>query len=66
MKQCPYYKPGSINFFASCRELAETIDEVFWVTDPAKKQMLYISPGYERIWGRSCERAWMAFVRSRI
>ncbi|MGZ5111702.1 MAG: PAS domain S-box protein [Usitatibacter sp.] len=37
------------------RELAENIREVFWLTDAAKNQMLYVSPGYEQIWGRSCE-----------
>ncbi|MFN0298928.1 MAG: ATP-binding protein [Burkholderiales bacterium] len=36
------------------RQLAENIHEVFWMTDPAKNTMLYISPGYERIWGRTC------------
>ena len=37
------------------RQLAENIHEVFWLTDPSKQQLIYISPGYERIWGRSCE-----------
>jgi len=37
------------------RQLAENITEVFWLTDPAKNEMLYISPAYEKIWGRSCE-----------
>ena len=37
------------------RQLAEHIREVFWMTDSAKQQMLYISSGYEEIWGRSCE-----------
>jgi PAS domain S-box-containing protein len=37
------------------RQLAENIVEVFWMTDPAKQQMLYVSSGYEQIWGRSCE-----------
>jgi len=37
------------------RQLTKHIREVFWMTDPAKQQMLYISSGYERIWGRSCE-----------
>jgi PAS domain S-box-containing protein len=47
------------------RELAETVQEIFWITDPAKSQMLYISPAYERIWGRSCRslydqpRSWL-------
>jgi PAS domain S-box-containing protein len=36
------------------RELAENIREVFWMTDPAKNQILYISPAYEKIWGRTC------------
>jgi PAS domain S-box-containing protein len=35
--------------------IAETIDEVFWAADPAITRMLYVSPGYERIWGRSCQ-----------
>lgn len=37
------------------RQLAENIQEVFWMTDVTKNQMIYISPGYEKIWGRSCE-----------
>jgi len=37
------------------RQLAENIREVFWLTNPDKYQMLYISPGYEAIWGRTCE-----------
>lgn len=35
-------------------DLTETIDEVFWIADAAITHMLYISPGYERLWGRSC------------
>jgi len=37
------------------RELATSIDEVFWVSTPDRSQMLFISPAYEKIWGRSCE-----------
>lgn len=37
------------------RQLAETIEEVFWITNPEKTKILYISPGYEKIWGRSVE-----------
>jgi PAS domain S-box-containing protein len=36
------------------RQMAENIREVFWMSDPIKPQMLYISPIYEAIWGRSC------------
>lgn len=35
-------------------QLAENIREVFWLTDPQKSHMIYISPGYEHIWGRTC------------
>lgn len=37
------------------RELAETIDEAFSVIDPHDNRILYISPAYEKIWGRSCQ-----------
>jgi PAS domain S-box-containing protein len=35
-------------------QLAESIGAVFWMTDPAKTSMIYVSPGYEKVWGRSC------------
>ncbi len=34
------------------RQVVENIREVFWMTDVAGSQLLYISPGYEAIWGR--------------
>ena len=37
------------------RQLAENIHQVFWMSDPDKSEMLYISPAYEKIWGRTCE-----------
>ncbi len=37
------------------RQLAENIHEVFWMIDPAAREMLYVSPAYEQVWGRSCE-----------
>lgn len=36
------------------RQLAENISEVFWMTAPDENEVLYISPGYEKIWGRTC------------
>ncbi len=35
------------------RQVAENIREVFWLTTPDKSEMIYISPAYEEIWGRS-------------
>ena len=37
------------------RQVTEAIDQVFWMTDQTKNEMLYVSPGYERIWGRTCQ-----------
>jgi two-component system cell cycle sensor histidine kinase/response regulator CckA len=37
------------------RQLAESIREVFWLTDPLKNQVVYISPAYEEVWGRTCD-----------
>jgi PAS domain S-box-containing protein len=49
---------------ATSRRLAETlerfeqvtsnINEVFWLTDVSKKKLIYVSPAYERTWGKSC------------
>jgi two-component system, NtrC family, sensor kinase len=37
------------------RQLAENISEVFWMVSPASPGVLYVSPAYEHVWGRSCE-----------
>ena len=37
------------------RQLAENIDEVFWMIDTEATQILYVSPAYQEIWGRTCE-----------
>jgi PAS domain S-box-containing protein len=50
------------------RQIAESIDEVFWITPPEKDRMIYVSPAYEKIWGRPCSelyinpRNWLAAV----
>lgn len=49
------------------RELAESIREVFWLTEPDGR-MLYVSPAYEAIWGANAEalyssqERWLEFV----
>lgn len=35
------------------RQLAENIREVFWMTSSDQSQILYISPAFEEVWGRS-------------
>jgi PAS domain S-box-containing protein len=34
------------------RQVVESIDEVFWVSSTSGQQLLYVSPKFERIWGR--------------
>ena len=36
------------------RQLAENINEVFFLMDASNGEILYISPAYERIWDRTC------------
>lgn len=47
------------------RLLVNSVDDVFWISDPRQEQLIYASPAYEKIWGHSCEslktnyREWM-------
>jgi PAS domain S-box-containing protein len=49
------------------RQLTENIHEVFWMMTPTADEMLYISPAYEQVWGRTCEslyRSPMSWIES--
>ena len=48
------------------RQLAENINEVFWVMDVAARQIVYVSPAYPEIWGRTCESCSLASWRDSI
>ncbi len=37
------------------REMADNIREVFWLFDWAEQKVIYVSPAYEEIWGRSVQ-----------
>ena len=40
---------------------------MFYINDPKKTRMLYVSPAYEEIWGRTCESLYehpMSFVEA--
>jgi PAS domain S-box-containing protein len=37
------------------RQLAENLEDVFWVADPVIEKVIYVSPAYDRLWGRSAE-----------
>lgn len=40
---------------ARFRQIAESIQEVFWMFDYNQKKMIYVSPAFESIWGRSIQ-----------
>ena len=37
------------------RQMADAINAVFWMRDTAINRIFYVSPAYQRIWGRSLE-----------
>ncbi len=37
------------------RRVTETIDDVFWISDCEIKSGVYVSPAYEKIWGRTID-----------
>ncbi len=50
------------------RQLAETVQDVFWIFCPRSETVLYVSPAYATIWGRSPQalydnpRDWMEAI----
>ncbi len=50
------------------RQMAENIEEVFWLADVSPRRIVYVSPAYERISGRlaselrTAPRAWLEFI----
>lgn len=50
------------------RQMAENIEDVFWMLAPQQGRLLYVSPAFELLWGRSADvlhddiGSWIAFV----
>ena len=50
------------------RLVIESVNEVLWLTDWVKRELLYVSPNYETVFGRSCQslfenrRSWIEAV----
>ncbi len=38
------------------RQLAEQVQDVFWIYSPQQERLLYVSPAFELIWRQPCER----------
>lgn len=53
------------------RQVTEAITEVFWMTNIEKTEMIYVSPGYEKVWGRTCQslyaapRTWLESIHAK-
>ena len=43
------------------REMADNIREVFWLFDWIEQKVIYVSPAYETIWGRSVEDLYIRY-----
>ncbi|WP_049558154.1 PAS domain S-box protein [Limnoraphis robusta] len=43
------------------RQIAENVEDVFFVHSLNPPQMLYINPAYEKIWGRSCQEIYQRY-----
>lgn len=55
LRQSPAETVGEGEIF---RQIAESLDEVLWLTDPTTQETIYISPAYEKVWGRSREEVY--------
>jgi PAS domain S-box-containing protein len=42
------------------RQLSENITDAFWMRDVEETRMVYVSPAYETIWGRSCKKLYQS------
>jgi two-component system cell cycle sensor histidine kinase/response regulator CckA len=42
------------------RLMAETIQDVFWISTPEIDSMMYVSPAYEQVWGHTCQELYQS------
>ena len=56
MKKLVAKPSDEIPFFSAAffEQVAENIEQVIWLRDNASGQILYVSPTFESVWGRSC------------
>ena len=40
--------------YPSLQQVLQNIKQVVWVIEPASDRVLYVSPGFEMVWGHSC------------
>ena len=54
LEQLKKEREKAIEFENKFRQIAENIDEVFWLRTDSK--MIYVSPSFEKIWGVPCQK----------
>lgn len=37
------------------RQIADNINEIFWMSDLNLEEVLYVNPAYEKVWGKTCQ-----------
>lgn len=53
---------------AKFRHLADNVTDAFWIRSPDMREVHYVSPGFERIWGRPVDflygnpQEWISFI----
>lgn len=52
MKSQHRNQPTGAVFLESFQLLVENLNEVFWIRSPDLRELYYVSPAFERIWGR--------------
>lgn len=45
---------NSLETEARFQQITDNINEVFWLFTARREHVIYVNPGYERIWGQSC------------
>ncbi len=41
------------------QQLAQNINEVFWIADINYQEIIYVSPAYEKVWGKTCDSLYL-------
>jgi PAS domain S-box-containing protein len=54
-KQSQTNKKSLIESFPYLQQVLDHMDQVIWVINPNTEKILFVSPSFESVWGRTCE-----------
>lgn len=49
------FERSSITAHEPFQQIASALPDVLWLIDVIEERILYVSPAYEKVWGRSCQ-----------